>query len=191
MLFALPTQVFSFVATETGSKALRTGAGYTCRICPSLRWKERVFSSSLSRSLVAAPDIFSQSRIHPLKPAARKQSNQKLLSFPVNSSLPVYIYKTSSTRCLMRERFPWMQYRLFSHNVVTMETSAIGWPPWLIAFWYLLISEQLYMLMHEAMTWFLQIQRYQNGINQGGHPIALVSMATTLCETSLYWASLC
>ena len=67
-----------------------------------------------------------------------------------------------------------------------METSAIGWPPWLITFWYLLISEQLYMLMHEAMTWFLQIQRYQNGINQGGHPIALVSMATTLCETRLY-----
>ena len=66
-----------------------------------------------------------------------------------------------------------------------METSAIGWPPWLITFWYLLISEQLYMLMHEAMTWFLQIQRYQNGINQGGHPIALVSMATTLCETRL------
>ena len=28
----------------------------------------------------------------------------------------------------------------FSHNVVTMETSAIGWPPWLITFWYLLIS---------------------------------------------------
>ena len=109
MLFALPTQVFSFVATETGSKAFRTGAGYTCRICPSLRWKERVFSSSLSRSLVAAPDIFSQSRIHPLEPAATKQSNQNLLSFPVNSSLPVYIYKTSSTRCLMRERFPWMQ----------------------------------------------------------------------------------
>ena len=67
-----------------------------------------------------------------------------------------------------------------------METSAIGWPPWLITFWYLLISEQLYMLMHEAMTWFLQIQRYQNGINQGGHPIALFSMATTLCETRLF-----
>ena len=77
-------------------------------------------------------------------------------------------------------------YRLFSHTVVTMETSAIGWPPWLITFWYLLISEQLHMPMHEAMTWFLQIQRYQNGINQGGHPIALVSMATTLCETRLY-----
>ena len=67
-----------------------------------------------------------------------------------------------------------------------METSAIGWPPWLITFWYLLISEQLCLLMHEALTWFLQIQRYQNGINQGGHPIALVSMATTLCETRLY-----
>ena len=30
-------------------------------------------------------------------------------------------------------------YRLFSHNVVTMETSAIGWPPWLITVWYLWI----------------------------------------------------
>ena len=66
-----------------------------------------------------------------------------------------------------------------------METSAFGWPPWLITFWYLLISEQLYMLTHCALTWFLQIQRYQNGIKQGGHPIALVSMATTLCETRL------
>ena len=44
--------------------------------------------------------------------------------------------------------------RLFSHNVVTMETSAIGWPPWLITFWYLWISEQLYMLMHWALTRF-------------------------------------
>ena len=77
------------------------------------------------------------------------------------------------------------RYRLFSHNVVAIETSAIGWPPWLITFWYPLISEQLHMLMHEALTWFLQIQRYQNVINQGGHPIALVSMATTLCETRL------
>ena len=30
-------------------------------------------------------------------------------------------------------------YRRVSHNVVTMETSAIGWPPWLIVLWYLLI----------------------------------------------------
>ena len=42
------------------------------------------------------------------------------------------------------------------------------------------------MLMHRALTRFLQIQRYQHGIYQGGHPIALVSMATTLCETRLY-----
>ena len=27
-------------------------------------------------------------------------------------------------------------YRRVSHNVVTMETNAIGWPPWLITFWY-------------------------------------------------------
>ena len=31
-----------------------------------------------------------------------------------------------------------------------------------------------------------KIHRYQNAINQGGHPIALVSMVTTLCEKSLY-----
>ena len=31
-----------------------------------------------------------------------------------------------------------------------------------------------------------KIHRYQNVINQGGHPIALVSMVTTLCEKSLY-----
>ena len=40
-----------------------------------------------------------------------------------------------------------VRYRLFSHNVVTMETSATGWPPWLITFWYLLISEELYSLV--------------------------------------------
>ena len=34
----------------------------------------------------------------------------------------------------------------------------------------------------------LEIQRYQNVINQGGHPIALVSMVTTLCEKSLIFA---
>ena len=34
-------------------------------------------------------------------------------------------------------------YRLFSHNVMTMETRAIGWPPWLITYWYLWIFEQL------------------------------------------------
>ena len=49
--------------------------------------------------------------------------------------------------------------RLFSHNVVTMETSAIGWPPGLITFWYLWIFEQLYMHMHLELTWFLQTQR--------------------------------
>ena len=77
----LPTQVFSFVATETGSKALRTGAGYTCRICPSLRWNERVFSSSLSRSLVAAPDIFIQSRIHWPAEMVNQKQEQSLLHF--------------------------------------------------------------------------------------------------------------
>ena len=37
----------------------------------------------------------------------------------------------------------------------------------------------------------LEIHRYQNGINQGGHPIALVSMVTTSCEKSLFTAVLC
>ena len=46
------------------------------------------------------------------------------------------------------ERRKWSnQKRRFCINVVTMETSAIGWPPWLFAFWYLWISEQLYMLL--------------------------------------------
>ena len=53
-----------------------------------------------------------------------------------------------------------------------METSAIGCLAWL----HLDISGSLnncrfYMLMHEAPTWFLHIQRYQNAINQGSHPI--------------------
>ena len=34
-----------------------------------------------------------------------------------------------------------------------------------------------------------EINRYQNVINQGGHPIALVSMVTTLCEESLVCCS--
>ena len=36
------------------------------------------------------------------------------------------------------------------------------------------------------MVYCLEIQRYQNVINQGGHPIALVSMGTTLREKSLH-----
>ena len=51
---------------------------------------------------------------------------------------------------------------------------------------YLLTSEQLYMLLHVSLTKFLQIQRHQNGINQCGHPIALVSMVIMLCETGPY-----
>ena len=48
---------------------------------------------------------------------------------------------------------------------------------------HLFISKQLCILLHCALTWFLQIQMYQNVINQGGHPIALVFMVTTLWET--------
>ena len=49
-------------------------------------------------------------------------------------------------------------YRLFSHNVVAMETSAIGWPPWLVTYWYLWIFEQLYMHMHLELTWFFKFR---------------------------------
>ena len=125
MHFALPTQVFSFVATETGSKALRTGAGYTCRICPSLRWNERVFSSSLSRSLVAAPDIFSQSRIHPLKPAAtkpfiRRASLQQFRLINNRTRLhPANLYRTQECR-----------YRLSScilHVLLSISSALCQW----------------------------------------------------------------
>ena len=45
----------------------------------------------------------------------------------------------------------------------------------------------LWTILHAyALTWFLQIHRYQNVIiDQGGHPNALVSMVTTLCETRI------
>ena len=44
------------------------------------------------------------------------------------------------------------------------------------------------MHMHLELTGFLQIQSIKIIIiiNQSGHPIALVSMVTTLCETRLY-----
>ena len=43
------------------------------------------------------------------------------------------------------------------------------------------LKESKKMAMHEHV----QLFRYQNVINQGGHPIALVSIGTTLCEKSL------
>ena len=76
--------------------------------------------------------------------------------------------------------------RLFSHNVVTMETSAIGWPSWLITFWYLCIWRNHVNAQCMSMYNCFEIQRYQNVINQDGQPIALVSMVTTLWEKSLY-----
>ena len=47
------------------------------------------------------------------------------------------------------------EYILFSHNVVTMETSAIGWPPWLITYWYLWIFEQwrLFIFISRESKW--------------------------------------
>ena len=59
--------------------------GTRVEICPSLRWNERVFSSSLSRSLVAAPDIFSQSRIHWPGEIVNEKQKQSLLHFGKNS----------------------------------------------------------------------------------------------------------
>ena len=80
----------------------------------------------------------------------------------------------------------WVFYRRVSHNVVAIETSAIGWPPWLIPFWYLWIWRNHVNASCMSKYNFSEINRYQNVINQGGHPIALVSIVTTLCEKSLY-----
>ena len=76
-------------------------------------------------------------------------------------------------------------YRRVSHNVVTMETNAIGWPLWLITFWYLWVWRNHVNSKCMCMYNCSKIHRYQYVINQGGHPIALVSMVTTLCEKSL------
>ena len=62
-LFSIPIHVFSCEAIDTGSKACRRGRGYMSRIWPSLRWNERVFSSKLSRSASAAPEMLSHSRM--------------------------------------------------------------------------------------------------------------------------------
>ena len=82
-------------------------------------------------------------------------------------------------------------YRRASHNVVAIETSAIGWPPWLIPFWYLWIWRNHVIASCMSMYNCSEINSYQNVINEGGHPIALVSMVTTLCEKSLYSVCLC
>ena len=70
----------------------------------------------------------------------------------------------------------------FSSNVVSMETSASGctWTG------YILFPKSLNVLKRCALTRFLQIQRYQNAINQNGHRIALVSMVTVVWETRLF-----
>ena len=80
---------------------------------------------------------------------------------------------------------PWMTKellnRLFSHNVVTMETSATGWPPWLITYLDLKKSTCSDIVHGHDSFRFRAIK-----MNQGGHPIALVSMVTTLLgETRL------
>ena len=76
-------------------------------------------------------------------------------------------------------------YRV-SHYVVTIETGAIGWQRWLITFWYVWIWRIHVNAQCMSMYNCFEIQRYQNVINQGGHPIALVSMVTTLWEKSLF-----
>ena len=52
---------------------------------------------------------------------------------------------------------PFLLYhnRRVSHNVVAIETSAIGWPPWLIPFWYLWIwRNHVNASMHEHVQLF-------------------------------------
>ena len=68
-----------------------------------------------------------------------------------------------------------------------METSSIGWPPWLTT---LLIPVDFWTIIHahalgiDMISW--SNSEYQNVTNQSGHPIALVSMVTTLCENRLF-----
>ena len=66
-----------------------------------------------------------------------------------------------------------------------METSANGWPPGLITFWCLLISEQLYMLMLGALTWFFR----SRGIKMKSIKVAIrlhwFPLVILLCETRL------
>ena len=66
-----------------------------------------------------------------------------------------------------------------------METNAIGWPLWLITFWYLWIWRNHVNSKCMYMYNCSKIHRYQYVVNQGGHPIALDSMVTKLCEKSL------
>ena len=93
--------------------------------------------------------------------------------------------KRASTRENMAARaqlfYRYDTYRRVSHNVVTMETNAIGWPLWLITFWYSEF-EEIMSIPNSCAYSCSKIYRYQYVINQGGHPFALVSMVTTLWE---------
>ena len=84
---------------------------------------------------------------------------------------------------LLRQQY---LYRRVSHDVVAIETSANGWPPWLIPFLYLWIWSNHVHASCMSMYNCSEINRYRNVINKGGLPIALVSMVTTLCEKSLF-----
>ena len=58
---------------------------------------------------------------------------------------------------------------------------------------YILIPVDFWTIIHAhafGIDMISSNSEYQNAINQSGHPIALVSMVTTLCETRLYWYSL-
>ena len=50
--------------------------------------------------------------------------------------------------------------RLFTHNVVSMVTSAIGWPPWLITSWYLWIWRNHVNAQCTSMYICLVMERY-------------------------------
>ena len=79
-----------------------------------------------------------------------------------------------------------------SHNLVTMEIIAIRWPLWLITFWHLWIWRNHEKWQCLSLCNCSDIQRYQNVINQGGHPFALASMVTTLCigQCTSWWSVL-
>ena len=80
---------------------------------------------------------------------------------------------------LLRQQY---LYRRVSHDVVAIQTSAIGWPPWLIPFLYLWIWRNHVHASCMSMYNCSGINRYQNVINKGGHPIALVSNKSLFCS---------
>ena len=73
------------------------------------------------------------------------------------------------------------RYRRVSHNAVTMETSGIECLPGLIPFWFLSTWRNPVNSQCRSVWNCSEINYYQNVIKHCGHPIALVSIVTTLC----------